>query len=61
MSEGWRHWVTNLLPPLHELSPALKSIMTTGSADTKSIVWLLGYSAIFFVAGLIVLWKRPIG
>src|SRR6478672_2893575 len=61
LSEGWRHWVTKLLPPLHELSPALKIIMTTGSADTKSIVWLLGYSAIFFVAGLIVLWKRPIG
>jgi hypothetical protein len=60
-SPGWRHWVTNLLPPLHKLTPALTSIMTTGTADTKSIVWLLGYSAICFVAGLFVLWKRPIG
>ena len=58
--EGWRMIVRNALPPLHELTPAIKSIMTSGTADTKSLTWLLGYSAVCFVVGLIVLWKRPI-
>jgi hypothetical protein len=59
--EGWRMIVRNMLPPLHKLSPMLTDIMNLGTVDTKSVIWLLGYSALCFVAGLFVLWRRPIG
>jgi len=59
--EGWRMVIRNLLPPLNRMSEVINTIMTGGTVDTKSLVWLLGYSAICFVAGLIVLWRRPIG
>lgn len=59
--DGWRMVIRNLLPPLNRLSDAIKDIMTIGTVDTKSLVWLLGYSGICFLAGLIVLWRRPIG
>lgn len=60
LREGWRHTITTLLPPLHKISE-LSSVMTTGTVDTKAVAWLLGYSALCFVLGLLVLWKRPIG
>jgi len=56
---GWRLMIRNLLPPLHQLSP--DDLVNLGTVDPKAVVWLLGYSALCFVAGLIVLWKRPIG
>jgi hypothetical protein len=62
--EGWRMVIRNALPPLNRLSGdsgVISNIMTGAPADTRSMVWLLGYSAICFVAGLIVLWRRPIG
>jgi hypothetical protein len=58
---GWRMVIRDALPPLHKLSPALTDLMTFGTLDTKAVAWLLGYSALCFVAGLIVLWRRPIG
>ncbi|HVF40165.1 MAG TPA: hypothetical protein VM939_09715 [Gemmatimonadaceae bacterium] len=57
--EGWRRMVLSLLPPLHKLSPALGDLVTRGTADMTAIAWLLGYSAFFFAAGLIVLRRRP--
>jgi len=60
-SGGWRMVVRNVLPPLNRLTTAINDIMTIGTVDRKSLVWLLGYSAICFIAGLIVLWRRPIG
>ena len=58
---GWRMVIRDALPPLHKLSPALTDLMNFGTLDTKAVAWLLGYSALCFVAGLIVLWRRPIG
>lgn len=58
---GWRMVVRNALPPMHKLTPAMNDLIAYGRVDAKSVAWLLGYSALFFIAGLIVLWRRPIG
>lgn len=58
---GWRMVIRDALPPLQKLSPALTDLMNFGTLDPKAVAWLLGYSAMCFVAGLIVLWRRPIG
>lgn len=57
--EGWRRMVLSVLPPLHKLTPALSDILSGGKANPTDVFWLLGYSATFFVAGLIVLRRRP--
>jgi hypothetical protein len=59
METGWKMVIRNMLPPLHKLQPA--DLVNFGTMDNESVVWLLGYSAACFVAGLIVLWRRPIG
>jgi hypothetical protein len=58
---GWRMIVRDILPPIHKLSPSMSDIMSLGTIDTKAVLWLLGYSALCFLAGLFVLWRRPIG
>jgi len=58
---GWRMVIRNAVPPLQKLSPALNDIMNLGTVDTRAVAWLLGYSAACFIAGLIVLHRRPIG
>ncbi|HEY3257483.1 MAG TPA: hypothetical protein VGJ64_01395 [Gemmatimonadaceae bacterium] len=58
---GWRMIIRDILPPVHKLSPSMTDIMSLGSVNTKAVLWLLGYSAVCFVAGLFVLWRRPIG
>jgi hypothetical protein len=57
--EGWRRMVLSVLPPLYHLPDALPDIMTRGVVDTNAVLWLLGYNAVCFVAGLIVLRRRP--
>lgn len=59
--EGWRMVIRNMMPPLHKLNPALGDLVNLGTIDLGALAWLLGYSALFFVAGLVVLWRRPIG
>ena len=58
---GWRMVIRDLLPPTHKLSRAMNDLISLGTVDARSVAWLLGYSALFFVAGLVVLWRRPIG
>ena len=58
--EGWRRMVLSILPPLYKLSPALDDIMRRGTVDTNSVLWLLGYSALCFAAGLYVLRHRSL-
>jgi hypothetical protein len=59
--EGWRMVVRDMLPPMQKLNPAMNDLINYGTVDTTAVLWLLGYSALFFVAGLVVLWRRPIG
>ena len=58
-NEGWRRMVLSVLPPLYHLTEALPGIMNSGTVKTNDILWLLGYNAICFAAGLIVLRRRP--
>jgi ABC-type transport system involved in multi-copper enzyme maturation permease subunit len=57
--EGWRRMVLSVLPPLHKVSGAMMDILRNGTMDGKTLLWLLGYSAICFAAGLFVLRRRP--
>lgn len=57
--EGWRRMVLSVLPPLYKLSPALDDMLKRGTVDTNDALWLLGYSAACFAAGLFVLRRRP--
>lgn len=57
--EGWRRLVLSVLPPLYRLPDALPDILNRGVVNTDDVLWLLGYSAICFAAGLLVLHRRP--
>ena len=58
-SDGWRKLVIAALPPLNKLSGMLPSLMDQGTVDTNTVLWLLGYSLLFFLAGIFVLRRRP--
>ncbi len=58
-SDGWRKLVIAVLPPLNKLSGMLAPIMNGDSLETNSILWLFGYSLLFFLAGIFVLRRRP--
>lgn len=57
--EGWRRLVLSLLPPVYKLTEALPDIVNRGVVNTQDVLWLLGYSAMCFAAGLVVLRRRP--
>jgi hypothetical protein len=57
--EGIRRMILSVLPPVYKLPGMVAEIVGERSADANDILWLLGYSAICFAAGLIVLRKRP--
>lgn len=57
--EGWRRLVLSLLPPVYKLTEALPDIVNRGVVNTQDVLWLLGYSAICFAAGIFVLRRRP--
>jgi hypothetical protein len=57
--EGWRRMVLSVLPPVYKLPALLPSILETGTVDTNSVLWLLGYSGLCFAGGLVVLSRRP--
>ncbi len=49
-----------VLPPLHKLT-SLLTLVNGRTPETGAILWPLGYSALFFIGGLIVLRRRPAG
>ena len=57
--EGWRRLVLSIMPPVYRLSGMLPDIMNKGTVNTEDVLWLLGYSAICFVGGLLILRRRP--
>lgn len=56
--EGWRRMVLAILPPLYRLTDALPDILNRGVVNTDDVLWLLGYSAMCFAAGILVLKRR---
>ena len=52
---GWKGTAAQLLPPVHRLDDVANSLIGTGSAHFADVAWLLGYGAVCFVLGLILL------
>jgi hypothetical protein len=52
---GWKSKAVELLPPVHKLSEVSTSLITNGTAHTGDLFWLIGYGALFFVLGLLVI------
>jgi ABC-type polysaccharide/polyol phosphate export permease len=57
---GWRSKLVELLPPVHRLDDVASSLIGSGSAEAKDVLWLVGYGALFFVLGLVLLRQRQI-
>jgi hypothetical protein len=47
--------LVQLLPPVHKLNGVADGLITSGTAPTSDVIWLLGYGALFFALGLILL------
>lgn len=52
---GWQSKAVELLPPVHKLNDVSQSLITNGTAHTSDVLWLLGYGALFFALGLLIL------
>jgi ABC-type polysaccharide/polyol phosphate export permease len=52
---GWRSKAVELLPPVHKLNDVSLSLITNRTADPSDVLWLLGYGALFFALGLLLL------
>ena len=52
---GWQSKAVEVLPPVHKLSTVSQSLITSGTADKSDVLWLLGYGALFFALGLLLL------
>jgi hypothetical protein len=52
---GWQSKAVELLPPVHKLSDVSQSLITNGTAHASDVLWLLGYGALFFALGLLIL------
>lgn len=52
---GWQSKAVELLPPVHKLNDVSFTLITDGTANTGDVLWLLGYGALFFALGLLVL------
>jgi hypothetical protein len=51
----WRSKAVELLPPVHKLDEVANSLIGTGTAHASDVLWLLGYGALFFALGLLIL------
>lgn len=52
--------LVQVLPPVHRLGDLAQGMITHGSAPASDVIWLLGYGAVFFVLGLILLRYGPL-
>jgi hypothetical protein len=51
----WRSKAVELLPPVHRLDEVANSLIGSGTAPANDVLWLVGYGALFFALGLIIL------
>jgi hypothetical protein len=47
--------LVQILPPVHKLNDLATDIIANGTAVAGDVVWLMGYGAVFFVLGLLLL------
>lgn len=55
LEPGWKGKAVELLPPVHKLDQVSLSMITDGTAQSTDLLWLLGYGALFFALGLLIL------
>jgi hypothetical protein len=61
-TEGIRHWLLYLLPPVHRAADIYAlALGETRAVPWGSIAWLGGYGLLCFVLGMVVIRKRPLG
>ena len=58
--DDWKSKAVELLPPVHKVDTVAGSIIANGSAPLGDVAWLVGYGALFFVLGLVVLQRRSL-
>ena len=56
---GIKRMILSVLPPIYNLPEMVPLLMQGEPLDVNNVLWLLGYSAFCFVAGLLVLRRRP--
>ncbi|MGK2962470.1 MAG: hypothetical protein ACSLFK_10040 [Gemmatimonadaceae bacterium] len=56
---GIRRMILSVLPPIYNLPEMVPLLIQGQPVDVNNVLWLLGYSAFCFVAGLLVLRRRP--
>jgi hypothetical protein len=47
--------LVQLLPPVHKLTDVAQGMISYRSASASDVIWLLGYGAVFFALGLLLL------
>jgi hypothetical protein len=52
---GWKSKAVEILPPVHKLDELSLVLISDGRAPASDVLWLLGYGALFFALGLLVL------
>ena len=52
---GWKSKAVEILPPVHKIDDLALTLITNGTALTKDVAWLVGYGALFFALGLLIL------
>jgi ABC-type transport system involved in multi-copper enzyme maturation permease subunit len=52
---GWKSKAVELLPPVHKIDDLSLTLITSGTAHTTDVLWLVGYGALFFALGLLIL------
>ncbi|MDP9205862.1 MAG: hypothetical protein M3P12_10475 [Gemmatimonadota bacterium] len=52
---GWKSKAVEILPPVHKIDDLSLTLITSGTAHTSDVIWLLGYGALFFALGLLIL------
>jgi hypothetical protein len=52
---GFASKLVELLPPVHKLNQVAMTMISGVSAPTRDVLWLLGYGALFFALGLVLL------
>lgn len=57
-SPDWRGKAVQILPPVHKVDDVAHSLIVNGTAHVTDILWFLGYGALFFALGLVVLRRR---
>jgi hypothetical protein len=52
--------LVQILPPVHKLNDLAADLIVNGTAVARDVVWLMGYGAVFFVLGLLLLRYGPL-